>query len=66
MGAVMCSQAGEWEMRPVEHIAEQIFPGPKMQVNFAQGSAQQRGLSYTLVSTSVSRGFLLEFVTLRI
>ena len=59
MGAVMCSQASEWETKTVEHIAEQIFPGLKIQMNFAQVNTQQRGLLYTVVSTSVSGGFLL-------
>lgn len=28
--------AGGWEMKTVDHIAEQIFPVPKMQMYFAQ------------------------------
>lgn len=26
---MMCSQAGEWEMKTVKHTAEQVFPGPQ-------------------------------------
>lgn len=59
MGAVMCSRAGEWEMKTVEPIAEQIFPGRKLQMNFVQANTQQRNLYYTVISTSVSGGFLL-------
>lgn len=66
MGAVMCSWAGEWEMKTVEPIAEQIFPGRKIQMNFVQANTQQRNLYYTVVSTSVSGPFLLWLVTFRV